>query len=205
MVYVKRRQDAGFVARSAYKLLQLADKYVLFSPHCTVIDLGAAPGGWCQAVQARCKTARLYALDLLPLQAPLPGVAFVQGDFTDASDRARLAALLATDGGVPRADVILCDMMANTSGNAVRDAQASLDLCEAAWDFAYSMLRPPSGAARGGTFLCKFFMSSEADTFRKHVLSKHFASVRAEKMDASRAGSREQYWVCQGFKGAADE
>lgn len=216
----KRRGDgSGFVSRSAYKLVQLAEKYPLLRPGRAVVDLGAAPGGWCQAVLQTCASTRLYALDLLPLQASLPSVQFMQGDFTEESTRHALRALVAEQGQDSHVDVVLSDMMgrsvrtdqANTSGNVIRDSQASLDLCEAAFDFCQAMLRPtPDATVRPSkstptqdlpsVFVCKYFMSAEADEFRREVLAKHFKAVRSEKMDASRTGSREQYWVCLGYR-----
>ena len=133
------------MSRSAYKLLQLAQKYPLFRPGRTVVDLGAAPGGWCQAVRSLCPDAHLFALDLLPLQASVPEATYMQGDFTQPAIREELQARIAAQcGGDDRSggvDVVLSDMMgrsrdahaANTSGNPIRDSQASLDLCMAAF------------------------------------------------------------------------
>ena len=198
------------MSRSSYKLVQLLQKYTLVQPGRIVVDLGAAPGGWSQAVLQQCRTAHVYALDLLPMQILHPRITALQGDFTDASVREHLAHLITQtssshDGKV---DVVLSDMMANTSGNPVRDSQASLDLCTAAFEFCTSMLRPTPGPAKTeadrqllSAFVCKYFMSQEADEFRHEVLERHFSFVRSEKMKASRSESREQYWVCFGYRG----
>lgn len=197
----KRADGSGYVSRSAYKLVQLNQKYPFFQPGRTVVDLGAAPGGWSQAAVQQCPKTQVYALDLLPLQISEPNVAFLRGNFMDQRVRSDLASLVSR-----KVDVVLSDMMANTSGNAIRDAQASLDLCMAAFDFCLTMLQESSSLYKNPrdagvlpSFVCKYFMSPEADEFRK-VLEQHFQFVRSEKMNASRSESREQYWVCIGFR-----
>lgn len=123
----------GYISRSAYKLVQLSQKYHIFRPGRVVVDLGAAPGGWIQAALQECNLLRLYAVDLLPLEVTLPNVAFLQGDFTDVKTRHEFHAMMARDVPNVKADVVLSDMMTNTSGNKIRDAQASLDLCATAF------------------------------------------------------------------------
>ena len=200
-VRLKKTDGSGYVSRSAYKLQQLNQKYPFLQPGRAIVDLGAAPGGWSQAVVRQCPNSQVYALDLLPLQISEPNVVFLRGDFMNQQVRSDLASLVSR-----KVDVVLSDMMANTSGNAVRDAQASLDLCTAAFDFCLSMLqesgtvyKKPGDASVLPTFVCKYFMSPEADEFR-NVLKQHFQYVRSEKMKASRSESREQYWVCIGFR-----
>lgn len=200
-VRLKKADGTGYVSRSAYKLQQLSQKYPFLQPGRAIVDLGAAPGGWSQAVVRQCPNSQVYALDLLPLQISEPNVVFLRGDFMNQQVRSDLTSLVSR-----KVDVVLSDMMANTSGNAVRDAQASLDLCTAAFDFCLSMLQEsstvyknPGDASVLPTFVCKYFMSPEADEFRK-VLKQHFQYVRSEKMKASRSESRKQYWVCIGFR-----
>lgn len=201
--FVRRKKvdGSGYVSRSAYKLVQLSKKYPFFQPGRAVVDLGSAPGGWSQAAVQLCPKTQVYALDLLPLQISEPNVAFLQGNFMDRQVRSDLVSLVSR-----KVDVVLSDMMANTSGNAIRDAQASLDLCIAAFDFCLTTLQEsstlytnPRDARVLPSFVCKYFMSPEANEFRK-VLEQHFQFVRSEKMDASRSESREQYWVCIGFQ-----
>jgi len=199
----KRQQDgSGYVSRSAYKLEELVAKHRILARGSVVVDLGAAPGGWCQAVRRAQPGVCLFAVDRLPLQVDVPGTTFLQGDFTEPAIQQQLAAHLQGEHAEPRCvDVVLSDMMANTSGNAVRDTQASLDLCEAAYGLCARMLRPADASGgRPSAFVCKYYMSPEADEFRREVLERHFAKVRSEKLDASRARSREQYWVCLGFR-----
>ncbi|KAN0060702.1 2' O-ribose methyltransferase [Thecaphora frezii] len=176
------------------------------------------------------RAAKVFALDILPMD-PVPGAVVMQGDFLDHRVHDALRQLVLKDtrglgyGGPleshdvkPRTDagfvdVIVSDMMANTTGNRIKDAEASLTLCRAALSFALSTLKVDAEVqggkgpknkepAKGSSVLVmKYFMSEEADRFRKEELSRYFGLVRAEKMSASRDESREQFWVCQGFRG----
>lgn len=103
----RKADGTGYVSRSAYKLVQLSTKYPFFQPGRVVVDLGAAPGGWSQAVLQQCPKARVYALDLLPLQTSLPNLTFMRGDFRDTQVRTSLSSLIGQD-----VDVVLSDMMA---------------------------------------------------------------------------------------------
>lgn len=207
--------SGGFVSRSAFKLLQLDDRYKFLKPGRVYVDLGAAPGGWSQAIVQRTKRkAQVFALDLLPV-VDVPGVKVVQGDFLEEEVQERLRSMVEGAGGEGFVDVVVSDMMANTTGNPITDTEASLELCRAAASFAFSTLRtdphptqdgtrkpsPIALAGKSSVLVIKYFMSHEADVFRKEVLERHFHWVKAEKMDASRKESREQFWVCIGYKG----
>jgi 23S rRNA (uridine2552-2'-O)-methyltransferase len=187
----------------------------------TVVDLGAAPGGWVQAAhpclfpkgredKGRARRGRILALDLLPLHKSvegLEGVEFVQGDFLDPVSQSRLMELLPRGGG--GVDLVLSDMLANLSGNPLRDAQLSLDLCQAALQFALLHLSPtPAGkaAAEGGKkvkspvrLVMKSLRSELSPEFERE-LKQHFTSVNWIKPASSRPESREGFWVCRGFK-----
>ena len=102
----RKADGTGYVSRSAYKLVQLSTKYPFFQPGRVVVDLGAAPGGWSQAVLQQCPEARVYALDLLPLQTSLHNLTFMRGDFRDMQVRTSLSSLIGQD-----VDVVLSDMM----------------------------------------------------------------------------------------------
>ncbi|CBQ70541.1 conserved hypothetical protein [Sporisorium reilianum SRZ2] len=230
--------SSGYVARSAFKLLQLDDRYKFLRPGRVIVDLGAAPGGWSQAIVERTRgrsiakgghnreATPVFALDLLPV-VDIEGVTSIQGDFLDVATQDKLRTMVSeaalgigsdvddvkqVDGFV---DVVVSDMMANTTGNPIVDTEASLELCRAATSFAIRTLKrddlkpKQSGERRSASSLAstcsvlvmKYFMSHEADLFRKEVLEKHFQFVKAEKMEASRKESREQFWICIGFKG----
>lgn len=145
-------------ARSSFKLDELRRKHPSILSGRAVVDLGAAPGGWSQVAERaiRHRHGVVVAVDLLPME-PLPGVEVVTGDFFAPDVRARVEELLAAGDRYDRrtADVVLSDMMGDMSGNRVRDVQASLDLVEAATQFAHLVLRPKDGEwYEGGSLVC---------------------------------------------------
>lgn len=180
--YVKKAQTDGYRSRAAYKLLEIDARDRLLKPGMTVVDLGAAPGSWCQVVAQRMKgQGRVLAIDLLPV-APLPGVESLEGDFTEAAALAWLEARL--DGG--RVDLVLSDMAPNISGVGLRDQARHYELCELALDFAVRWLKPE------GTFLVKVFQGVGFEAFR-HGMQAAFEQVAIRKPDASRDRSTEVY------------
>ena len=187
--YVKKAQAKGYVSRAAYKLLALQEKDCLFKPGMTVVDLGAAPGGWSQVARELVgDKGTVIALDILPMDA-VSGVQFIQGDFRE---KAVLQALLRILGD-QKADVIISDMAPNLSGNKSIDQPRSMYLVELAWDCAQQILRP------GGHFLTKVFQGAGVDKFIQD-LKLGFDVVRSRKPDASRSRSREFYLLCKGLR-----
>ncbi|CAO1635593.1 unnamed protein product [Parajaminaea phylloscopi] len=176
---------------------------------------GNQPGG------ADAEKTRIFALDLLPLDprvAALPGVDFLQGDFESQDLQVKLSerikawggslsssakrgeseqTALESQGSAPKADVVLSDMMANTSGSTLRTATMSLDLVRMAFNFAQSHLNPVPRSA----FVAKVFQGPDADEWRKTFLEPRFHRCKTEKVEGSRTSSSEVYWVCRGFKG----
>ena len=143
--YVRQARDEGYRSRAAFKLLEIARRDRLLKPGMTVVDLGAAPGGWSQAAAAAVgATGRVIAVDVVEV-APLPGVTFVRGDFREQAVWEKLEAILA--GGRP--DLVLSDMAPNLSGVAVTDQARAIALAERALDFALQWLKPH------GAFLVK--------------------------------------------------
>lgn len=188
--YVKRAQKEGYRSRAAYKLAEIDERDHLLRPGMTVVDLGAAPGGWAQYARARLgASGRVIALDVLPME-PIAGVELVQGDFTE---QAVLDSLLQRLGGAA-VDLVMSDMAPNISGIAPSDQARSIYLAELALDFAAKSLRP------GGTLLLKTFQGAGYAELHKE-LQRRFERVTARKPRASRAESREVYLVCRGFKG----
>lgn len=177
--YVQRAQKEGYRSRAAYKLLEIADRDHLFKSGMTVVDLGAAPGGWSQVAAAR--GCRVVALDLLPMD-PLPGVDFLQGDFREEAVLAQLEARLA---GRP-VGLVISDMAPNISGVGVSDQARAMYLAELALDFASNYLEP------GGAFLVKVFQGAGFEAFLREMRA-HFAKVVVRKPGASRDRSSEQY------------
>ena len=156
----------------------------------TVVDLGAAPGGWCQVAAERVgDKGCVVASDILPMDA-LAGVAFVQGDFTEDEVFNQLMDLLGDD----KADLVMSDMAPNMSGMADVDQPRAMYLVELALDMARSTLKPK------GNFVAKVFQGEGFDEFLKDVRSS-FQTVVTRKPSASRARSREVYIVGKGFIG----
>ena len=188
--YVKRAQAEGYRSRAAYKLLEIHEKDRLLQPGLTVVDLGAAPGGWSQ-LAARLVGERdaVIALDILPME-PVPGVTFIEGDFREV---AVLEQLLATLNGRP-VDLVISDLAPNTSGIKAVDQPRGMYLAELALDFARCCLRP------GGDFLTKAFQGEGFDQFLRDLRAA-FAKVLIRKPRASRARSAEQYLLARNYRG----
>jgi 23S rRNA (uridine2552-2'-O)-methyltransferase len=190
--YVAQAKKEGYRSRAAYKLIEIDDKYRFLKSGMTVLDLGAAPGGWSQIAARRIGAAdgkgRVIAIDLLEMPEVV-GVTFAQLDFLTESAPARLVAMM---GG--RADVVMSDMAANTTGHRKTDQLRMMGLVEAAAAFAAEVLKP------GGTFLAKTFQSG-ADAELMTQLKRDFASVRHVKPASSRQDSSERYVLAMGFRG----
>jgi len=188
--YVKRAQREGYRSRAVYKLDEIQHRDRILKPDTTIVDLGAAPGGWSQyAGRLLAGKARLVALDILPMEA-LPGVEFIQGDFRED---AVLEALMATLDGSP-VNLVMSDMAPNISGMEAVDIPRSMYLVELAVDFADRVL------AEGGSLLFKAFQGEGFDTVLADVRGK-YDKVLIRKPKASRARSREVYVLAQGRSG----
>jgi len=187
--YVKQAQKQGYRSRAVYKLLELNERYHLFKPGMTVIDLGAAPGGWSQVVVKLIKPhGRLIAMDILPME-PIDGVEFIQGDF---SEDAVVGQLLEKLSGA-KVDWVISDIAPNMSGNKSVDIPRAMYLSELALLFAIQTL-----SAKGG-FLIKVFQGEGFDALLAD-LKKQFKSVTVKKPKASRDRSREIYILAKELK-----
>lgn len=196
--YVHAAKRDGYRSRAAYKLLQLDEKFSLVKPGMRIIDLGAAPGGWSQVLSEivfkqnkQDKVSQIIALDILPME-PLTHVTVFHADFTadDAPEKIRGA----LNG---KADLVLSDMAAPTTGHNATDHLRIIGLAELAYDFARSVLAP------NGAFVCKLFQGG-ADKDLLAILKKDFATVKHAKPAASRSDSAETYVVAQGFRGISE-
>jgi 23S rRNA (uridine2552-2'-O)-methyltransferase len=188
--WVHEAQRLGYRSRAAFKLLELAEKDDLFRPGMTVVDLGAAPGSWCQVLRQRLgRTARIVAVDLLPME-PLAGVDFIQGNLRDESTLRALEKALE----VRRADLVLSDLSPNISGVASADQAGSVLLGELALEFAGRCLQP------GGDLVVKAFQGTGFDGLHRSFRT-HFEKSWVRKPKASRDRSRELYLVGKGFRG----
>ena len=195
--YVARSKQEGFRSRAAYKLIEIDDRFDLLRPGHRVVDLGAAPGGWSQVAATRVGSTdaepRVVAIDYLGMDA-LPGVVVLQRDFLDPDAPAAIHAAL----GGHRADVLLSDMAAPTTGHRATDHLRIVALCEVAADFAREVLAPD------GSFLAKVFRGGTENKLLAD-LKRDFTKVQHVKPPASRADSPELYLLASGFRGGAAE
>lgn len=190
--YVKRAQQEGLRSRAVFKLKELDERHRLLKPGMTVIDLGAAPGGWSEyAAQRVGRNGRVVALDILPMDA-IDGVTVIEGDFREESVLEELRR--AIDGRPVQ--LVLSDMAPNMSGMKAVDQPRAMYLSELALQLAREVLAP------GGGFLIKLFQGEGSDAFLREV-RKSFAACSIKKPDASRARSREVYLLASGFKPSA--
>jgi 23S rRNA (uridine2552-2'-O)-methyltransferase len=187
--YVKLAQQQGLRSRAAFKLQELQEKHRLVRPGMTVVDLGAAPGGWCQFVQPLVEPGgRVIALDILAME-PLRGVEFILGDFTEDEPLQQLERALSGQA----VDLVMSDMAPNISGMAAVDQARAMYLAELALEFARSNLKP------GGDFVVKLFQGSDFDRLVQSVRSL-FGKVKVIKPKASRPRSKEVYVLARGLQ-----
>lgn len=190
--YVKRAVREGYRSRSAYKLLEINQRDKILRKGMTVVDLGAAPGGWSQVAVELVKPGLVFALDILPID-PLAGVDIIQGDFREDSVYAELLNKL---NGV-RVDLVISDMAPNFSGIGSVDVLRAVYLAEIALDFANEVLGP------GGCMLVKLFQG-EGFTEYVQLFKQAFKQVVVRKPKASRAESREVYLLGSGKRASPD-
>lgn len=185
--YVRLAQQQGLRSRSAFKLTELQEKYGLIKPGMVVVDLGAAPGGWCQVVQPLVgASGRVIGLDILEME-PLHGVDFICGDFTEDEPLAALEEMLGGAG----VDLVLSDMAPNMSGMAAIDQAKAMYLAELALEFVREHLKP------GGDYVVKLFQGTDFDSYVREVRAL-FEKVQVKKPKASRPRSREVYLLARG-------
>ncbi len=187
--YVKQAQREGYRSRAALKLAALDERDALFRPGMTVVDLGAAPGGWTQvAVERVGPRGRVIALDLLEME-PVAGAAFILGDFREDGALHELEAALAGAS----VDLVMSDMAPNISGQDAVDQPRAMHLADLALDFARRWLNPE------GVFVVKLFQGEGFDEFLAELRST-FRRVVVRKPPASRDRSREMYALASGLK-----
>jgi len=187
--YVKRAQRDGYRSRAVYKLDEIQQRDRVIKPGMTIVDLGAAPGGWSQyALPLIGRKGRVMAMDILPME-PLPGVDFLQGDFREDGVLESLMKML--DGG--EVDLVMSDIAPNVSGVEAVDLPRSMYLVELAVDFADRVLKP------GGDLLVKVFQGEGFDDLVRD-LRRRYTKVLIRKPKASRPRSREVYALARGRK-----
>ena len=187
--WVAKAQAEGYRSRASFKLLEMNEKDRLFRPGMTVLDLGAAPGGWSQvAGQLMGSHGTVIASDILPMDA-LPDVTFIQGDFREDAVYEQILAAL----GDRKADLVMSDMAPNMSGNKGVDQPRAMYLAELALDMAERVLEPD------GQFLVKVFQGEGFEEYRQMLLQR-FRRVVSRKPAASRARSTEVYQLASGLQ-----
>jgi 23S rRNA (uridine2552-2'-O)-methyltransferase len=195
--YVKRAQVEGYRGRAAFKILELDDKYRFLVPGARIVDLGCAPGGWCQVAVRRInalgerqgkKVGTILGVDLQEVES-IPGAEIHVLDFMEDGADDKVKTWL--DG---QADVVMSDMAAASSGHKQTDHLRIIALCEAAAYFAFDVLAP------GGTFIAKV-LAGGAEGDLQALLKKKFIKVSNMKPPASRSNSSEKFVVATGFRG----
>ena len=191
--YVQEARRKGYRARSAFKLIEIDERYRLLKTGMSVVDLGAAPGSWSQVAADKVGAAegqgRVVAVDMHGID-PLPGVTIIKMDFLAEDAPGEIKKALGTEG----ADLVLSDMAAHASGHRQTDHLRIMALCEAALDFARDVLRP------GGSFLCKVLRGG---TERQLLadMKRDFETVRHVKPRSSRDDSAELFVLATGYRG----
>ncbi len=195
--YVRRARAEGYRGRAAFKILELDDKYGFLTPGARVVDLGCAPGGWCQVAVPRINAlgdrpdkprGRIIGIDLQQVE-PIPGAELHVLDFLEEGADERVKSWL---GG--KADVVMSDMAAAASGHKQTDHLRIIALCQAAAEFAFDVLE------QGGTFVAKV-LAGGAEGELQRILKQKFEKVANVKPPASRADSSEKFVVATGFRG----
>lgn len=187
--YVQRAQKEGYRSRAIYKLIEIQEKDRIIKPGMTVIDLGAAPGGWTEyAVKLLGKKGRMIALDILPMEA-IENVHIIQGDFREDEALNDLMGFMGKD----KADLVFSDMAPNISGMDVVDIPRAYYLADLTLDLSQRVLK------KGGGMLVKLFQGDGFDVYH-NVLKENFTRVVVRKPKASRSRSREIYALATGYK-----
>lgn len=195
--YVRQAKAEGYRGRAAYKILELDDKYRFLLPGARVVDLGSAPGGWAQVAVRRVNAlgdrpgkpeGRVLGIDLQDVE-PIPGAEIHVLDFLDEGADEQIKVWL---GG--KADVVMSDMAASSSGHKQTDHLRIIALCEAAAELAFDVLE------EGGTFVAKV-LAGGAEAGMQATLKKRFDKVMNVKPPASRSDSSEKFVVATGFRG----
>ncbi len=191
--YVKRAHDEGWRSRAAFKLIEIDDKQNLLKPGMRIVDLGCAPGGWLQVAAKRTGSTpddpHIVGIDYLEME-PVPGCIILHKDFTEDDAPQMLIDAL----GGHKADLVLSDMAAPTTGHKATDHLRIIALVELAADFAIQILKP------GGTFVAKVFQGGTEHELLAE-LKRSFATTAHIKPPASRKDSAESYLIAKGFKG----
>ena len=185
--FVRQSKVDGYRARSAYKLIEIDDKFKIFKGGITIVDIGAAPGSWSQYAEKVTKNGRLISIDLKKME-PIGNTVQIQGDFTDQIIQDEIK-----KHTTPNVDVVMSDMAVNTTGIKNIDSIQTGELCKEAMFFAKDLLK------ENGFFISKIFMGS---TFNEIVVEgkKYFKEVKVFKPKSSRKDSKESFIICRNLR-----
>ncbi len=183
-IYVRQSKVDGYRARSAYKLIEIDEKYKIFKGGLTVIDIGAAPGSWSQYAEKIAKNGKLISIDLKKME-PIGSSIQIQGDFTEENVQEEIK-----KNTISKVDVVMSDMAVNTTGIKNIDSIQTGELCKEAMVFAKDLLN------ENGYFISKIFMGG---TFNEIVAEgkKYFKEVKVFKPKSSRKDSKESFIICK--------
>ena len=186
-IYVRRSKVDGYRSRAAYKLIEIDEKFKIFKNGNSVIDLGAAPGSWSQYLSKKIKNSKIVSIDLKKMEA-IDNTAQIKGDFTEKKNQSKIKDLLKF-----KADVVLSDMAANTTGIKNIDSVYISELCKEAMLFSKEMLN------NNGKFISKIFMGS---TFNEIIINAKsiFKEVKVFKPKSSRKNSKENFIICENLR-----
>jgi 23S rRNA (uridine2552-2'-O)-methyltransferase len=187
--FVKEAKYLGYRSRATFKIIEIDEKFKIFSQGKTIADLGSSPGGWSQIVSSKVGLGKIFAVDLLPMDS-INGVSFIQGDFNDPNIQNKLTKNLADSDG--KFDIIMSDMAENTCGDKKTDHLRMINILESILDFSLKFLKDD------GCIIAKSFQGGSSFDFFNEI-KKHFSSVQNFKPKSSRKESSETYIVAQNF------
>ena len=190
-IYIRQSKIDGYRSRAVYKLIEIDEKFKIFKNGISIIDLGAAPGSWSQYVSKKVKNGKIVSIDLKDMEK-IDNIAQITGDFTEKKNQSKIKDLLKF-----KADVVLSDMAANTTGIKNIDSVYISELCKEAMLFSREMLN------NNGKFVSKIFMGS---TFNEIVINAKiiFKEVKIFKPKSSRKKSKESFIICKNFRKKED-
>ena len=190
-IYIRQSKIDGYRSRAVYKLIEIDEKFKIFKNGISIIDLGAAPGSWSQYVSKKVKNGKIVSIDLKDMEK-IDNIAQITGDFTEKKNQSKIKDLLKF-----KADVVLSDMAANTTGIKNIDSVYISELCKEAMLFSREMLN------NNGKFVSKIFMGS---TFNEIVINAKiiFKEVKIFKPKSSRKNSKESFIICKNLKRKED-
>jgi 23S rRNA (uridine2552-2'-O)-methyltransferase len=185
--YVRQSKVDGYRARSAYKLIEIDEKFKIFKGGLTIIDIGAAPGSWSQYASKVVKNGKIISIDLKEME-PIDNIVQIKGDFTDDETQQKIKEFL-----VSKSDVVMSDMAVNTTGIKNIDSIQTGELCKEAMIFSKDII------SNGGFFVSKIFMGGSFNEIVQ-LGKKIFKEVKVFKPKSSRKDSKESFIICKNLR-----